>query len=105
MERTGPRADRADRADRRIVAALAATTTVGYGVLFYAYGVLLVPMERDLGWSRPVLTGAFSAALLVAAFLTIPVGRWLDRHPPRALMVAGGAAATGLVVLWGMAAN
>lgn len=88
--------------ERRLVAALAATTTVGYGVLFYSYGVLLLPMERDLGWSRSVLTGAFSLALLVAALLTIPVGHWLDRHPPRALLTAGGAVASALVVAWAL---
>ena len=102
MQRTGRRSD---RADRRIVAALAATTTAGYGVLFYSYGVLLVPMERDLGWSRSVLTGAFSGALLVSALMTVPVGRWLDRHPPRALMTVGGVVATVLVVCWGLAPN
>ena len=86
--------------ERRLVAALSATTTVGYGVLFYAYGVLLLPMERDLGWSRSVLTGAFSLALLVAALLTVPVGRWLDRHPPRSLLTAGAAVACVLGVAW-----
>src|SRR5437879_7640145 len=91
--------------DRRLVAALAATTTAGYGVLFYSYGVLLVPMERDLGWSRSLLTGAFSGALLVSAFMTVPVGRWLDHHPPRALMTSGAVAAAILVVCWSLAPN
>jgi len=86
--------------ERRLVLALSATTTVGYGVLFYAYGVLLLPMERDLGWSRSVLTGAFSLALLVNALLTVPVGRWLDRHPPRSLLTAGAALACVLAVAW-----
>jgi hypothetical protein len=30
----------------------------------------------------------------------IPVGRWLDRHGARALMTAGSAAATALVLAW-----
>ncbi len=88
--------------ERRLVAALAATTTAGYGVLFYAYGVLLLPMERDLGWSRSVLTGAFSLALLVAAVLTIPVGRWLDAHPPRTLLLTGAAVGTALGAAWAL---
>lgn len=86
--------------ERRLVIALSATTTVGYGVLFYSYGVLLLPMERDLGWSQSVLTGAFSLALLVAALLTIPVGRWLDRHPPRTLLTAGAVVGCVLGVAW-----
>ena len=91
--------------ERGTVAAFAATTTVGYGVLFYAYGVLLVPMEADLGWSRSFLSGAFSVALMIAALLTIPVGRWLDRHPPRRVFLAGAVAATALAVTWGVANN
>lgn len=84
------------------VAALAATTTVGYGVLFYAYGVLLVPMHADLGWSRSFLSGAFSGALIVSALLTIPVGRWLDHHPPLTLFIAGSASACILGVVWAL---
>ena len=87
----------------RPVVALAATTTVGYGVLFYAYGVLLVPMEADLHWSRSFLTGAFSGALLVSALLTVAVGRWLDRHAPRPLFMGGALAAVVLVGAWAMA--
>jgi MFS family permease len=90
---------------RSPVAALAATTTAGYGVLFYAYGVLLVPMDEDLGWGRPFLSGAFSAALVCSALLTVPVGHWLDRHPPRDLFVAGAVASTALVVAWSMATS
>lgn len=83
-----------------IVASLAATTTAGYGILFYAFGVLLVPMQRDLGWSASTLSGAFSSALLVAAVATIPVGRWLDHHDPRPLLLGGAIGATALVALW-----
>lgn len=90
------------RSARPLVASFAATTTVGYGVLFYAYGVLLLPMEQELGWRRSVLTGAITCALVVNALLTIPVGRWLDRHPPRRLLLGGAIAATGLVVAWAL---
>src|SRR5688500_20011933 len=85
------------------VAAFAVTTTAGYGVLFYTYGVLLVPMQRDLGWSRSFLSGALSVALLVGAVLTLPVGRWLDRHPPRPPLLTGAVAAAVLVAAWAAA--
>jgi MFS family permease len=88
------------RSSRSLVGSLAATTTVGYGVLFYAYGVLLLPMQEDLGWRRSTLTAAFTCALVVNALLTIPVGRWLDRHPPRPLLLTGAVGATGLVLTW-----
>ncbi|MCS7255642.1 MAG: MFS transporter, partial [Thermomicrobium sp.] len=48
-----------------IVATLALTETVSWGILYYGFAVFLVPMEREFGWSRASLTGAFSLALLV----------------------------------------
>lgn len=64
----------------RIVAALAISQTVGYGVLSYAFGVILTPMRHDLGLSLRVASGAVTLSLLVCAATSIPVGRWLDRH-------------------------
>jgi MFS family permease len=62
-----------DRDDRRppcrmrygwtIVAVLAVTETVSWGVLYYAFAVFLPSMRRSLGWSKTELTGAFSLAL------------------------------------------
>ena len=83
-----------------IAAALAVTETVSWGVLYYAFSVFLVPMEAELGWSSAALTGAFSLALLVSGLAAPLVGRWLDRHGPRALMTAGSVAATLLVLAW-----
>ena len=83
-----------------IVAALSVTETVSWGILYYAFAVFLVPMQRDLGYSTAQLTGAFSLALGVSAVAGIAVGRYLDRRSPRALMTAGSIAGTGLVVAW-----
>ncbi|HMC39667.1 MAG TPA: MFS transporter [Acidimicrobiales bacterium] len=90
----------AHRPPRGPVAAFALTTTAGYGVLFYSFGVLLVPMQHSLGWSRSFLSGAFSAGLVVSALLTVPVGRWLDRRPARPLFLGAGTAAAVLVAAW-----
>lgn len=84
----------------RIVRALAVTETVSWGVLYYAIGALVLPMERDLGWSRSTVLGAFSLGLLVQGLCSLPVGRWLDRHGARGLMTAGSAAAALLVAAW-----
>jgi MFS family permease len=83
-----------------LVAALAASETTSYGVLAYAFAVFLVPMQQELGWSRTALTGAYSVAIIVSGVAAIPVGRWLDRYGARALMTAGSAAATLLVLAW-----
>lgn len=82
------------------VLALSITETVSWGILYYAFAVFLVPMGDDLGWSRADLTGAFSLALLVAGLAGVPIGRWLDRHGPHALMTAGSILAALLVAGW-----
>jgi len=83
-----------------IVAVLAATETVSWGVLYYAFAVFLTPMQRDLGWSKGELTGAFSLALATSALAAFPVGRWLDRHSPRPLMTLASLVGALLVVAW-----
>ena len=83
-----------------IVGALSVTEVVSWGVLYYAFAVFLVPMQRELGYSQAELTGAFSLALLVAGIAGIGVGRFLDRHSPRGLMTAGSVAGVLLVLAW-----
>jgi MFS family permease len=83
-----------------IVGALSITETVSWGILYYAFAVFLVPMQRELGFSTAELTGAYSLALLVSAAAGIAVGRYLDRHSPRGLMTAGSIAGTALVLAW-----
>jgi MFS family permease len=83
-----------------VVAVLAVTETVSWGILYYAFGVFLPSMQGALGWSKTELTGAFSLALATSALAAFPVGRWLDRHSPRPLMTLGSAAAALLVLAW-----
>jgi MFS family permease len=85
---------------RTIVGTLALTEIVSWGILYYSFGVLVQPMEAELGWSQGMLGGAFSLALFVSAFLAVPVGRWLGRHGPRGLMTAGSCAGVVLVLAW-----
>jgi MFS family permease len=84
----------------RLVAVLAVTQTVGYGVLFYAFAVLLAPMAAELRTSTAMITGAFTVSILTSAAAAIPVGRWLDRHGGRLLMTCGSITATGAVIAW-----
>ena len=83
-----------------IAGALALTETVSWGILYYAFSVFLVPMGEELGWSPATLTGAYSLALLASGLAAPLVGRWLDRHGPRALMTAGSIAGVVLVLAW-----
>ena len=83
-----------------IVGALSITETVSWGILYYAFAVFLLPMQRELGFSTPQLTGAFSVALLISAVAGVGAGRYLDDRSPRALMTAGSVAGALLVLAW-----
>ncbi|MEU4555399.1 MFS transporter [Micromonospora violae] len=84
----------------RMVAALAVTSTIGYGTLYYAYAVLLTPMAATLGTSTTAVTGALTASVLAGALAALPVGRWLDHHGGHALMTTGSITATALLIAW-----
>ncbi len=85
---------------RRLIAALAVTQTVGYGVLYYAFSALLGPMSRDLGISTATAAGALTTAVLVTGLMSVPVGRGLDAHGGHALMTAGALVGAVAVVAW-----
>ena len=76
------------------------TELVSWGVLVYAFGVFLVPMQAELDWSTAELTGAYSLGLMVSGVLSVPVGRWLDRRGPRALMSAGSVLTVVVLLAW-----
>jgi predicted MFS family arabinose efflux permease len=82
------------------VAVFAITQTVGYGVLFYAFPVLLVPVATDLRVSTATVTGASTLSILVGVAAAVPVGRWLDRHGGRALMTVGSLVGVAAVLAW-----
>ena len=64
----------------RIVRTLAVAQTISWGILYYALTVLMLPTQRDLGFSTATLTGAFSLALAVTGIAAVPIGRWVDRR-------------------------
>ena len=85
-----------------VLTGLCVTEIVSWGVLYYAFPVLAPSIHADTGWSPSLTTAAFSAALVVAAVVGIPVGRWLDRHGPRVIMTVGSVLATAAcgVIAW-----
>ena len=86
-----------------LVSVLAVTQTVGYGVLYYAFAVVLRPVAADLGATSTAVTGALTVAVLVSAAAAVPVGRWLDRRGGRGLMAAGSVLGAGGVLAWSQA--
>lgn len=84
----------------RTVAALSLSQLVGWGVTFYAVGVFGERIVADTGWSRGIVHGGFSLALLVMGFVSPAIGRTVDRAGGRAVMAIGSAlAALALVGL------
>jgi len=83
-----------------MLVAVSTAQVVSWGILYYAFSVFVAPMQADLGWTTVELTGAYSLALLCSGLAAVPVGRWLDRHGPRALMTAGSCLAVLLVLAW-----
>ncbi len=79
------------------------TETVSWGVLYYAFSVLILPTSQEMGWSRAEVAGALSAMLVVSGVAGLLVGRWLDEHGPRLLMTAGSIVAIPLVLAWSQA--
>jgi MFS family permease len=85
---------------RPLILGLAVSQTVGYGVLFYAFSVLLTPIAHDLNVGTAAVTGALTTSIVTAAAVAIPCGRWLDRHGGRALMVGGSLLGVAAVLAW-----
>ncbi|TDD12106.1 MFS transporter [Nonomuraea deserti] len=89
-----------NRQGRQVVAALAVTQTIGYGVLYYAFSVFLAPMARDLRATNAQIAAALTLSILIAALCAPLVGRLLDTRGGRALMTAGSLLGTVAVLAW-----
>ncbi|MFC4172025.1 MFS transporter [Microvirga sp. GCM10011540] len=84
----------------RFVSALSIAVTISYGTIFYAFALIIEPMEQELGWSKTALTAAFSLALGSSALFSVPVGRLIDLGYGRAVMTGGSILAAALLALW-----
>lgn len=79
---------------------LAISTTVAYGVLYYAFAVYVKSMESEMGWNRAQTSLAFSLALVVAGLVSPWLGRVVDRYGARGVMSLGSVLAALLVFAW-----
>ncbi|WP_346131077.1 MFS transporter [Lentzea roselyniae] len=77
---------------------LCTTEIISWGVLFYAFSVLLPTISAQTGWSLAAITAGFSASQVVAALVGVPVGRLFDRRGPRAIMTTGSIIAVPALV-------
>jgi MFS family permease len=83
-----------------MLAGLSAAQVVSWGILYYSFAIFVQPMEREMGWSRTEVMGAFSLALLVAGLAAVPVGYWIDRRGARGLMASGTALGVALLLVF-----
>lgn len=83
-----------------IVWMLGPTQLLTWGIVYYTFSVMLLPMQQEMGWTSAEVAGALSLAVLVSGVTGVPIGRWMDRYGPRRMMIAGVIAASLLVLAW-----
>jgi hypothetical protein len=75
--------------DRRVViTALGAAQILAWGTSFYFPAVFAEPIVRETGWSLGLVVGGTSLGLLVAGLISPQVGRLIDRHGGRPVLLA-----------------
>jgi MFS family permease len=74
---------------RRALIALCVTEITSWGVLYYAFPVMLSSLTNDTGWSTATAMAAFSTGAVISALAGVPVGRLIDTRGPRPVMTAG----------------
>ena len=79
-----------------VVAALGATTILGYGAIFYAFPILVPFVAAEFGVSPATLFGMFSVGLFLGGVLSSRFGGWLDRFGAPRVMTLASAAVAGL---------
>jgi predicted MFS family arabinose efflux permease len=94
-----------DGLNDRTILALGLTQTIGYGTLYYAYGVLAPAISREFGVGIDWFFGAFTIGLLVGGLIAPFVGRELDRRGARLVMSLGSVLAALALVACALAPN
>ena len=75
--------------DRRIViTALGIAQILAWGTSFYFPAVFAEPIVADTGWSLGYVVGGTSIGLMVAGLVSPQVGRLIDRHGGRPVLLA-----------------
>lgn len=95
-----------DVAQRRwSIAAFAASATLAWGILYYAFAVVLTPITEDLGWSTAAVSGAFSTGLFASGAAAPIIGRVVDRSGARGVIAGGTVLGASALLLWSAATS
>jgi MFS family permease len=73
---------------------------VSWGILFYGFAVLVVPMEAELGWSKTTLNAGLSVGLVVSGLFAPWIGVQIDRGRAHLVMTAGSLLGTAALLGW-----
>lgn len=89
----------ADLPDRRaVITALGVAQILAWGTSFYFPAVFAEPIVRDTGWPLGLVVAGTSIGLLVAGLISPRVGRLIERHGGRPVLLASSLLfALGLV--------
>lgn len=74
---------------RRTVICLGLSQLICWGVSYYLIGIFGESIAAEMRWSRPLVYGGFSAALVVMGLTSPLTGRFIDRRGGRSVMAAG----------------
>jgi MFS family permease len=79
---------------------LSVSQLVAWGVLYYAFAVIVEPMGAETGWTKPQMHGAQSLGLLFSGLSAYAIGRQIDRTGGRGVMLFGAVLGAVAVALW-----
>lgn len=86
-----------DAGSWQLLVALGVTQIVSWGSIYYAFALLLEPLQAELGAGKSAVAGAFSVALLASGLCAMRIGATIDRIGGRGVMTAGSVGAAALL--------
>ena len=85
------------------IAALAIGQLLCWAALYYGFSSFVLPMMRELGWSKALLMGAFTVGLAAWGLATYAAGAAVDHGHGRAVMTLGALLGAAACALWSQA--
>jgi len=85
------------------IAALAIGQLLCWAALYYGFSSFVLPMMRELDWSKPLVMGAFTAGLAAWGLATYAAGAAVDHGHGRAVMTLGTVLGAAACALWSQA--
>lgn len=78
---------------------------VAWGILYYAFTVVVGPMQAGTGWSRAFLNAGLSLGLLTWGICAFPAGVWIQRRGGRGIMTLASLLGGAALALMGVASD